>query len=269
MLGIEGFPSGIDGLRAVVRAHLLRAPFENVSKLLLIAREGRARFLTLGEFLEGIEKQDLGGTCYSCNPYLASLLRALGYETDILGADMSRPNVHTCLRVHIQSVAYHVDVGYGGPFREPIRLDRLPFELVEGSHRYLLNCRGTEEGTGSYEMSVFDGEERTQGYVVHDPPRTLEFFTGPMQDSFAPQATFLNCLRVCRFFETHSVTLLNRTLSIHREAHTTRTELASLAEWESAFKTHLRMPRCPGRAAIPVLEQITGKPFFDAKAAVP
>jgi arylamine N-acetyltransferase len=269
VLGIEGFPSGIDGLRTVVRAHLLRAPFENISKLLLVAREGRARFLSLGEFLEGIEKQDLGGTCYSCNPYLASLLRALGYETDILGADMGRgSNVHTCLRVRIQSVAYHVDVGYGGPFREPIRLDRLPFELMEGSHRYVLDHREAGGDADSYEMSVFDGEERVHGYVVHNPPRTLEFFTGPMQDSFALQATFLNCLRICRFFDTHSVTLLNRTLSIHREGQTTRSELASLAEWESAFTTHLRMRRCPGRAAIPILEQITGKPFFDAKAAV-
>jgi arylamine N-acetyltransferase len=262
VLGIEGFPSGMEGLRAVVRAHLFRAPFENVSKLLLLAREGRARFVTPGEFLEGIEKQDLGGTCYALNPYLASLLRALGFQTDLLGADMSRPNVHTCLRVRVNSVAYHVDVGYGGPFREPVRLDRLPFELAEGAQRYVLDRLGE-----TYEMAVFSGKERIHGYVVHDPPRPLDFFAAPMQDSFAPTATFLNCLRICRFFEDHSITLLNRTLSIHRGTDTTRTELNSRGEWEAAFKTHLGMPRCPGTAAIQVLEQITGKPLFDAKAA--
>jgi N-hydroxyarylamine O-acetyltransferase len=251
-------------LRALVRAHLYRAPFENLSKLLLIAREGSARFASVGEFLEGIEKRDLGGTCYSLNPYFANLLRALGYETDLLGADMTLPNVHTCVRVRIDSVPYHVDVGYGGPFREPIRLDRLPFEIVEGAYRYVLDSNRQGEG---YEMAVFSGEERVHGYVVHDPPRSLEFFAASMRDSFAPDATFLNCLRVCRFFEDHSVTLLNRTLSIHRAAETEQTELRSRPEWESAIATHLRMPRCPARAASQVLEQITGKPFFESARA--
>jgi arylamine N-acetyltransferase len=164
--------------------------------------------------------------------------------------------------VRIDSVPYHVDVGYGGPFREPIRLDRLPFELVEGPYRYVLERRGE-----SHEMAVFQSEKRVHGYVVHDPPRSLEFFAGSMQNSFAPTAPFLNCLRICRFFEDHSVTLLDRTLSIYRRAETTETELASAASWESAFTTDLHMPRCPARAAIQVLDQITGKPFFDAQAA--
>lgn len=263
MLGIQRFPAGLEGLRAVVRAHLLRAPFENVSKLLLIAREGHGRFFSLSEYLEGIEKRDLGGTCYSANPYLASLLRALGYETDLLGADMgTRQDTHTCLRVRLDSVPYHVDVGYGGPFRDPIRLDRLPFELVEGAQRYVLESRGDAQ-----EMAVFSGEQRVHGYIVHDPPRPLEFFSGSMRNSFAPTATFLNCLRICRFFEDHSVMLLDRTLSIHRGATTTKAELSRPAAWEAAFTTHLHMPRCPFRAAIQVLEQITGKAFFEAQAA--
>jgi arylamine N-acetyltransferase len=211
-----------------------------------------------------MEKRDLGGTCFSLNPYLGNLLRALGYETELLGADMTRPNVHTCLRVRLDSVPYHVDVGYGGPFREPIRLDWLPFEMVEGVYHYVLDANPRGEG---YEMAVFSGEERVQGYVVHDPPRPLEFFADSLRNSFAPNATFLNCLRLCRFFEDHSVTLLDRTLSIHRGAATEQTEFHNLADWESAIATHLRMPRCPARMAIPVLEQITGKPFFEAACA--
>src|SRR5690348_11061080 len=133
LLGIEGIPSGLEGLREIVRRHIRQAPFENVSKLLLFAREGAGRAVPLAEFLDGIERFDLGGTCYSSNPHLADLLRRLGYDADLLGADMTAPNVHTSVRVRVNGVAYHVDCGYGGPFREPLRLDRLPHEFSEGT----------------------------------------------------------------------------------------------------------------------------------------
>jgi arylamine N-acetyltransferase len=260
LLGIEGLPSGLDGLCAVVRAHLLRVPFENVSKLLLFGRERRGRFFTLREFLDGIEHHDLGGTCYGANPFLAELLRALGYEADLHGANMPpRLDVHTSLRVRIDSRAYHVDVGYGGPFREPIPLDHLPFEIVEGAQRYVLDRDPRGEG---YEMSVFTGAERVHGYVVHGPPRSLEFFTPAMQNSFGPKATFLNCLHICRFFDGHSVTLLNGSLSIHRGAAEERRELNSVAEAEAVLANDCAMPRCPARAAIETMEQNSGAPLF-------
>jgi arylamine N-acetyltransferase len=258
LLGLSDLPSGLDGLRALVRAHLLRAPFENISKLLLFSREGGGRLFSLSEILDGIEHQDLGGTCHSLNPYLGDLLRALGYDLDLLGADMGeRLNCHTCLRVRFDSVAYHVDVGYGGPFREPVPLYRLPFTMTEGGNRYVLEQRGD-----AYEMSVFAGGERVHGYLVHDSPRAHDFFLTPMRNSFQPEAPFLNCLRICRFFDDHSVTLLDHTLKIHRDSQTTTVEVNTLADWEAAFASHLQMPRCPALAAVRVLEQNTGKPFF-------
>jgi arylamine N-acetyltransferase len=264
VLGVDNVPSGFDGLRAVVRAHLLRVPFENVSKLLLFASEGLGRFFTLPEFLDGIEHQDLGGTCYGANPFLGDLLRALGYEADLHGASMPpRMDCHTSLRVRIDSQAYHVDVGYGGPFREPISLEHLPFEMVEGANRYVFD---REPGGEGYEMAVFSGEERVHGYVVHGPPRSLDFFSPAMQNSFAPAATFLNCLRICRFFDGYSLTLLNGDLTIHRGSTAERRELQSVANVEATLVTQLKMPRCPARAAIETMERISGKPMFNTGA---
>jgi arylamine N-acetyltransferase len=263
LLGIEGEPSGLEGLRTLTRAHLFAVPFENVSKLLLLEREGAGRFFTLPECLDGIEHHDLGGTCYSLNPYYGDLLRALGYHVDLLGADMGpRLNCHTSLRVTVDSIAYHVDVGYGGPFREPMRLDRLPCELQEGHNRYVLEQRGER-----YEMSVLSNGERVHGYIVHASPRPHEFFAPALNNSFAPQAAFLNCLRICRFYENYSVTLLDRTLHVHRGSETVETQLEDPAEWEAAFAASLSMPRCPAAAAIRVLERNTGKPFFGVDGA--
>jgi N-hydroxyarylamine O-acetyltransferase len=264
ILGVDGVPSGLDGLRAIVRAHLLRVPFENVSKLLLFGREGSGRFFALPEFLDGIEHQDLGGTCYSANPFLGDLLRALGYDAGLHGANMHRGlNVHTSLRVRIDGRAYHVDVGYGGPFREPISLDHLPVEMVEGGNRYVFD---RHPGGDGYEMAVFNGEERVHGYIVHGPPRSRDFFTPAMQNSFAPGATFLNCLRICRFFDGYSVTLLNRDFTIHHGATANSKELNSLAELEATLTTELEMPRCPALAAIETMERISGTPRFGTSA---
>src|SRR5574338_351407 len=101
VLGIRQRPAGYGGLCEMVRQHLLRGPFENISKLLLFDKEGSGRPIEIGEFLEGIESADLGGTCYSSNPFLAELLRTLGYDAVLLGADMSQPDVHTSINVRL------------------------------------------------------------------------------------------------------------------------------------------------------------------------
>ena len=263
LLGISCVPSGLDGLQDLVRRHLCRVPFENVSKLLLFAREGAGRPMMLGEFLDGIEHQDLGGTCHSNNPFLADLLRHLGYDADLLGADMSIPNCHTCVRVRLDAAPYHVDVGYGGPFREPMRLDRLPHAFDEGDLRYVLDRNRHEE---AYEMAVLAGLERRHGYVVHGPPRSRDFFTPTIRESFAPGRTFVSNLRIVRFFDEHSVELFNRTLTIRRGSETNQTELRERSELKAALATHLAMPRCPIDAALDTLERITGTSFFAVRA---
>jgi len=161
--------------------------------------------------------------------------------------------------VRIGSVAYHVDAGYGGPFRVPMRLDRLPHEVIEGSDRYVLDRR---DGGDGYRLSAFSDGQPGQGYLAHDTPRSREFFRGAMEGSFQPIATFLNNLRICRIFEEHSVMLFNRTLQVHRGGKTETRELNGRDEFAAAIVEELAMPRCPWEPALKVMERVTGRPFF-------
>lgn len=258
VLGFDRPPEGLHGLRELVARHLCRVPFENVSKLLLIEREGAGRMTRLSEFLDGIEHCDLGGTCYTCNPFLAELLRALGYDADLLGADMSTPNVHTSIRVRVAGIAYHVDVGYAGPFREPMRLDGVPHAIEHGPYRYVFDRR---RGGEEYEMGVYRGEERIHGYIVHDAPRALDFFQPIILESFRRGTTFMSCLRITRFFERHTVELRDRVLFRYRDGESSETELKSLAELRAAINDEFRMPRCPIEEAVAILERMTGTHF--------
>jgi arylamine N-acetyltransferase len=258
LLGIADTPEGLSGLRTLVRRHLAAVPFENISKLLRWTGARGAGVTTLAEFLDGIEFSDLGGTCYTNNPFLADMLRELGYDADLLGADMSRPNAHTCIRVRIDTVAYHVDVGFGAPFREPMRLDRLPLRVEEGSNTYMLD---RDSGSGAFRMRMISERGNGVGYLVHDPPRSADFFDAVVMDSYALSSTFMNCLRISRVFEGYSLDLIDRTLYRHEAGRTVVTRVKSMLELEAVVRDQLAMPRCPVESAIAVLERLTG-PFF-------
>lgn len=258
LLGIRDFPVGLEGLRQLVRAHLVRVPFENVSKLLLFAREGAGRPITLTQFLDGIEHEDLGGTCYSSNPFLAELLAALGYECTLLGADMSTPDVHTSIRVRIDGHDYHVDVGYAGPFAEPLALDRVPQEIPFGTSRYVFN-----EAPGGHEMVIYAGGERHHGYLVHPPARPTSYFHPTIVRSFDAGRTFMRCLRITKFLDaTHAVELRNRKL-LHLSADNVSERIIdSMEDLRQAINEEFLMPRCPIEQAVETLERLNGQAFF-------
>lgn len=171
---------------------------------------------------------------------------------------MSKPNVHACIRVHIDSVAYHVDVGFAAPFREPIRLDALPAQVDEGVNRYVLDRDGHD-----FRMRMFSDGARAIDYIAHDPPRQREFFDPLVRSSFALTSTFMKSLRISRAFETHSCDLIDRRLFRHESGRTTVEQLTSLSGLRKAVNTELRMPRCPVDRAIAILERLTGKAFFE------
>jgi len=242
-----------------VRRHLCRVPFENVSKLLLFDREGAGRPLTLSEFLDGIEHHDLGGTCYSSNPFLAELLRVLGYDADLLGADMSIANVHTSVRVHLDGGEYHVDAGNGAPFLEPMPLDRLPHVISIGRYRYDL-----ETHHHGHQMTASYAGELVHSYLVHGPPRTPEFFRPIVLDSFVPGRKFMTWLRITRCFEDRVIDLRNRTLTWSQGNKSRETILNNADELQSVVANDMAMPRCPVLKAVTILERLTGKPFFES-----
>jgi len=258
LLGFDHFPGGLDGLRQLVRQHLIRIPFENISKLLLFGRELKGRLTTLPEFLDGLDRYDLGGTCYTANPFLAELLREAGYDTDLLGCDMAHANVHTAIRVRIGDNGYHVDVGYGGPFYEPMSLAELPHVIRQGPCRYVLD----RDGDGRLAMSVFRRGKKIHGYAVNETPRKLDFFTDIILGSFQPTATFMTLLRVVRYFDDHAVELENSAVTCHRGSESRQIPIKSMHDLRRVFNDEFRMPRCPVEKAVETLEQLMGQSFF-------
>jgi N-hydroxyarylamine O-acetyltransferase len=123
-------------LRALQVAHLLSVPFENLS-----IHAAEPIFLADEALFTKIVERRRGGFCYECNGLFAALLRALGFDVQMLSAEVanaeggfSQPFDHMTLLVSLAE-RWLVDVGFGDSFLEPLRLDETA-EQSQGTRAY-------------------------------------------------------------------------------------------------------------------------------------
>ena len=248
LLGVRRREPSLDALVELTTAHLTGVPFENISKLYHNRRLGLRGIPDLTLYLDGIERFRLGGTCYSNNYYLNRLLRALGYEVDLCGADMAQPDVHLLSIVRLSGREYLVDAGYGAPFLVPLPRDLdHDYEIALGDERYVLKAQDAERRS---RLELHRRGKRAHGYVVKPAPRRIEEFTRVIEGSFAPTATFMNALVIVRFFVGRSLVLHNLKV-IESEGNTSRTQqITSLSDLPETIERYFEIPEAITREAL-------------------
>jgi arylamine N-acetyltransferase len=188
----------------------------------------------LSQYLEGIEKYHLGGTCYSNNYFLNQLLNFLGYDVKLCGAEMKRANSHMVNLITIDKKEYLVDVGYAAPFIEPIpRYLPTDFKISLGSDEYRLQPK---DSNGCSRMILFRNGIEHHGYKVNPIPQKIGEFTNVIKESFKPEATFMNSLLLVRFDTNYSQVIHNKEYietkggELIRKKFNTRKELLTAIE---------------------------------------
>jgi len=206
LLEVKASSPSLELLNKIVKAHLIKVPFENVSKL-YYKHQGMDDIPNFSQYLEGIEKYNFGGTCYSNNYYLYLLLEHLGYDIKLCGADMKNPDVHLISMVRIEECEFIVDGGYGAPFLEPLPGDLFEdYILTLGNEKYILKPKNND-GTSRLEQ-YYKGEVK-HWYSAKPQPRKIEEFRKVIKHSYADNAMFMNAILITRFFEHGSVVLRN------------------------------------------------------------
>lgn len=251
-LGILGWV-GDPGLHELVSSHLIKVPFENVSKLLLSADPGAAAGLpSIETFLHGIGEEDLGGTCFGIAIHFAELLRFLEYDVELLGADVGgTPRAHAVCRVRFEDSQYLVDVGYAAPFYHPIALADLPVRVPHGDVNYVVDRHVS--GAGTVEVTTYRGATKVQSYVAKPPALGADGFQQALQRAADPNAKFMRSLRISRFFASRVLEIVDNTLVTTHHNITTVTPIRDVAELEAIVHENLQLPRCPVRQAVEVL----------------
>jgi arylamine N-acetyltransferase len=212
LLDVHQQDPSLASLTELVTAHLARVPFENVSKLIRHARGMEPVLVPLDEFLDGIERSSLGGTCYPCAGHFNALVRQLGYDAWLCGGAMDQPDVHLINVVALDGREFLVDVGYAAPFFAPLHMDsRVPQAATCGRDVYLLHPR---EDDGSSRIEHRRDGEVIHGYVIDPTPRDIGHFAPVIADSYRPEDGFLNRLHIVRHRNRRSVMLNDFKLTI-------------------------------------------------------
>ncbi|WIX81533.1 arylamine N-acetyltransferase [Amycolatopsis carbonis] len=111
-------------LRQLQERHLERVPFENLSVHL-----GEPIELTEEALFDKIVRRRRGGFCYELNGLFSALLRELGFDAALRGAQVFNdegvpgpPLDHAAVVVQLDGDQWLVDVGFGRFSRGPLRL---------------------------------------------------------------------------------------------------------------------------------------------------
>ncbi len=227
LLSLKKSLPSYDFLSRIVKAHLIKVPFENISKLLL-KKQGIKYIPTLSEYLNGIEKYNFGGTCYANNYYLNLLLNYVGYDTKLCGADMKDPDVHLISIVTINKKEFIVDCGYAAPFYNPLpRYLKDEYLLNLGDETYSVR---PQDSDGYTKVEQYSGGSLQHWYTAKPQPRKIEEFNEVIEDSFSDHSTFMNAVRITRFTENGSLVLKNFYLTevINDKASTIKLERKDL-----------------------------------------
>jgi len=210
ILEIDASSPSLELLKKVVKAHLIKVPFENISKL-YYKQQGSTNIPNCSKYLEGIEKYNFGGTCYSNNYYLYLLLEHLGFNINLCGADMRNPDVHILSVVKLNGSEFIVDGGYAAPFLEPMpRNLKEDFVINLGNEKYVLR---TQNYGGKSRLEQYHNGELKHWYILKPQARKIEEFAQVIRDSFSDKAMFMNAILITRFFENGSVVLRNLNLT--------------------------------------------------------
>lgn len=250
-LGLLGLPArrpSLDALAELTAAHLMRIPFENVSKLYYRHDLSSRGVPGLARFLDGIERYRFGGTCYANNFHFGQLLAHLGYRATLCGADMNAPDVHIVNLVAVDGRRYLVDVGYGAPFLEPLPLDATEDqEIVWGAYRHVLRPAGAGQRP---RLDLYREDVLKHRYVLNPAARRIEEFADIIAESFAEHATFMNALLISRFGKDHSTMLRNLTLIRSEGTAWHLSEIAEADQLPGIIEREFGMPRDVVRLAL-------------------
>jgi N-hydroxyarylamine O-acetyltransferase len=225
-------------LKALHRAHMMAAPFENLDIAL-----NRKIICDEASIIRKIVEQKRGGFCYELNGAFSALLRELGFKVTQLSARVARQDGsygpefdHLTLRVDLEE-PWLADVGFGDSFVEPLQL-KVDVEQPQGTRTFRII---EESGSLHMEMAETASDWKRQ-YSFTLIPRQLSDFSGMCHyHQTSPQSSFTQKSICSKATPTGRITIANRKLIITHNGSREESTLTSDEEWLAALKKYFEL----------------------------
>ncbi len=254
LLDIQQRKPNVAALHELVKAHMCRVPYENISKLYYKKHLGLRALPGLELFLDGIEQFNFGGTCYANNYYFYQLLANLGYRAMLCGSDMSIPDVHLLSIIDLEKHQYMVDMGYAAPFLAPLPLDLATDHVIElGNNRYVLKPR---DKAGRSRLEFYQDGKLKHGYVANPAPKQIGDFEQVITDSYRDEGTFINAILLARFHPGRSLVIHNLSITESQGTESSVRMLANRNELVQVISERFGIPPRFTRDAVNGLGQL-------------
>ena len=202
----------LETLTGMQRSHRLAVPFESLD-----IHIGRRLSIDADDLFEKIVRRRRGGWCHELNGLWARALRDVGFEVDVVGAQVvsttsnNQPLGHCTTIVHLDE-PWWSDVGFGVRPRRPVRLLASGPQLI-----------GDWEIEFSNDGDIWDmrsnvpGAPQQLGLRFTLQPRDFEEFRETMEwQQLSPESQFTQRPVCALYTEDGRITLVADTLTIER-----------------------------------------------------
>ena len=241
LLGLEKKKVSIEALSELICAHLSTIPFENISKLYYKKLFSLESLPSFKKYLNGISENNLGGTCYANNYFFYKLLKYLGYEVKLCGADMKESDVHLVIIATLGNKEYLIDVGNASPFLAPIPLYlKKDWEKIIGGDKYIIKPRNNK---GYSRLERLRNGVQKHVYTAKPSARKIEYFNNAISNSYSPDSTFFNCLLITKYISGSFITIHNMELIESKQNAHHIQQIADINELEYLMEDIFGIPQ--------------------------
>ena len=229
-----------DLLSSLQYANLLWVPFENLDIHL-----GRPIRLDREHLYDKIVNQKRGGFCYELNGLFAWMLQELGFQVDLLSAEVfddgefSPEFDHLALRVRLEE-DWLVDVGFGDSFARPLRLSENGEQIQNGSAYRIEQSSNYRVLTQRDEAGKWE-----HFYRFTLEPRQLSDYTGRCRYHQTSSESHFTQKRLCtRLTEEGRITLRDERLIETENGQRQEARISDEEEYMAALEEHfgIRLP---------------------------
>lgn len=244
ILGIEKHSPTLQNLQILTASHLCKIPFENVLKLYKVKVQNIREYPDLYEYLDNIENNNFGGTCFTNNYYINLLMNYLGYDVKLCSADIAVASAasdsHMLNVVLVDGREVVVDVGYGAPFWKAFYRDSdQDIAMNFGLDKYVLK---PENENGCNKLEVYHNEELVHGYLLKPFRKTLIDFQNVIHASYQDSGTFINRLVFVKFDENKITALRNNKITMSTPNSSQVTLLQNRQDIQNALVQEYKIP---------------------------